>query len=332
MIHFNYDLTALNTLKLAATAQAYAQFSSADELIDHIQWARSQNLPVKVLGGGSNVLMNGHIPALVVQSSMAEITELLPDERGARVSVDSGVVWHDWVQQSIKYGHGLENLALIPGTVGAAPVQNIGAYGVEVASFIEWVEGVQLSTCKLVQVRAEHCAFSYRDSIFKQALADDFVITRVLFRLSYEFKPNLSYGPLQALDINTLTAEQLIESICTIRNSKLPNPVLIPNAGSFFKNPLVSAELAQELAISYPQMPFYPQQNGQTKLAAGWLIEQSGFKGVWQGNVRMHDKQALVLTTNGKASFAEVVALYEAVMSEVKQRFGVELEPEPQVF
>lgn len=332
MIQYQVDLTQLNTLKLAATAQAFARFSSVAELIDLLEQAKAEGLPIKVLGGGSNVLLSGHIDGLVVQSAMTGIHELLPDETHARVAVDAGVVWHDWVLQSIQYGHGLENLALIPGTVGAAPVQNIGAYGVEVADFIEVVEGVQISTSAQLQLRPEHCQFGYRDSIFKHALAGDFIITKVIFRLPFKFAPNLSYGPLKSLDPETLAAEQLIDKICEIRNSKLPSPAEIPNAGSFFKNPIVYPAVANSLKKNYPDMPQYLQGSGNVKLAAGWLIEQVGLKGVWQGNVRMHAKQALVLTSNGAASFAEVMALKESVTTAVEQKFGVRLEAEPQLF
>lgn len=332
MIQYQVDLTQLNTLKLAATAQAFARFSSVAELIDLLQQAKAENLPVKVLGGGSNVLLDGQVPALVLQSAMTQVQKLLPDETHARIAVDAGVIWHDWVKQSIHFGHGLENLALIPGTVGAAPVQNIGAYGVEVADFIEVVEGVQISTCTQLQLRPEHCQFGYRDSVFKQTLAGDFIITKVVFKLPFEFVPKLNYGPLQSLDLTTLTADQLIDGICAIRSSKLPNPADTPNAGSFFKNPVIDSALAAQLKETYPELPQYVQANGNVKLAAGWLIEQAGFKGKWQGNVRMHDKQALVLTTNGKASFADVMALKESVITAVEQKFGVRLEAEPQLF
>lgn len=328
----NADLTALNTLKLPSKARYFARFHDLGELHDLLAYAKEQQLPVKVLGGGSNVLLDEFIDALVIQSALTHVEALLPEEDFNRVLVQSGVNWHDWVQKSIHYGHGLENLALIPGTVGAAPVQNIGAYGVEVAEFIEVVEGVQISTGNTLKLTPDHCQFGYRDSIFKHLLANDFVITQVVFKLLPEFNPVLEYGPLQVLRSDSLTAQRLIEKVCEIRQSKLPNPLSIPNAGSFFKNPILSLERANLLIQQHPQIPNYALANQQVKLSAAWLIEQAGFKGLWQGNVRMHDKQALVLTSNGQATFDEVMQLKERIVATVEEKFGVHLEAEPQAF
>lgn len=323
------DLHALNTLALPARAQFFASFSSISELKAHLLFAKEQRLPVKVLGGGSNILLAEDVQALVLKSVDHSVALEKVDAHHAWLKVGAGKNWHNWVLESIHYGHGLENLAYIPGTVGAAPVQNIGAYGVEVAELIEAVYGVRISTGQEEKLAREVCCFAYRDSIFKGALAGDFVITAVLFRLPKAFVPNLSYGPLQ--DRQQLTPEQLIAEVIALRQSKLPDPKLVPNVGSFFKNPLVSAEQLTILLARFPQLPHYPHE-GNAKLAAGWLIEQAGFKGQWYGNVRMHDKQALVLTTNGKASFAEVMALRDAVVAKVQEQFGVILEAEPQIF
>ena len=332
MITPQFDLRAHNTLKLASQAQAFARFSSVAELQALLRWAAAEQWPVKVLGAGSNVLLAEHIEALVVQSAMTTVEQLASTNESTLVAVEAGMNWHQWVLQSLDYGHGLENLALIPGTVGAAPVQNIGAYGVEVAELIEWVEGVQISTQQPLRLTTSECQFSYRNSIFKHALAGDFIITRVAFRLPHAFTPKLHYGPLQALDAASLTAKQLIEQVCRIRSSKLPDPQQIPNAGSFFKNPIVAAAQGEQLALDYPSLPHYPQPQQQMKLAAGWLIEQAGFKGQWHGNVRMHEAQALVLTTNGQASLEDVMALKNKIIKAVEKQFGVTLEPEPQLF
>ena len=330
MIINDQDLRTLNTLQLPARAEAFARFSSVSELLSLLDRAAANGLPLRVLGGGSNILLANNVPGLVLQSAMTGVQVLSRTAEYCRVAVDAGMNWHEWVEQSIAYGHGLENLALIPGTVGAAPVQNIGAYGVEVADCLEAVCGIQLSTRQWRCFSAAECRFAYRDSVFKHELAGDFIITKVVFRLARQFQPQLNYGPLAQLQ--PATAQGLIDAVCAIRRSKLPDPALIPNAGSFFKNPLVSAELAQQLTAQYPALPRYPQADGRSKLAAGWLIEQAGWKGRWLGPVRMHDQQALVLTTNGKATYADVAALRDAVAASVQQQFGVLLEPEPQEF
>ena len=330
MIIRDFDLQHLNTLRLPARAEAFARFTSPSELLTLLDYAAQQQWPVRVLGGGSNILLADNIPGLVLQPAMMAIRCLEINDVYCRVAVDAGMNWHDWVVQSIQYGHGLENLALIPGTVGAAPVQNIGAYGVEVADCLEAVYGIQLSTRQWRWFSGAECRFSYRDSVFKQELAGDFMITRVVFRLQRQFRPRLEYGPLAQLQ--EVTPVSLIDAVCSVRRSKLPDPAHIPNAGSFFKNPVVSVEQAQQLRLQHPALPQYPQDNGYTKLAAGWLIEQAGWKGRWQGPVRMHDQQALVLTTDGSATFNHVAALRDAVVASVQKTFGVTLEPEPQVF
>src|SRR5690554_1787604 len=326
----NYELQRLNTLALPAKAKVFARFASQMELLGLLDKAKENNISVYVLGEGSNVLLANDIDGLVLQSAMEGVKLLEQDDAHIWVVVEAGKNWHQWVQESIEYGHGLENLALIPGSVGAAPIQNIGAYGVEVRECLEQVEGIEISTGKTKILKEKDCRFSYRDSIFKHDLKNNFIITRVVFRLSKQFTPNLTYGPLQSLA--GLSPQALIAAVCAIRRSKLPDPTTIPNAGSFFKNPVVSNDKASDLKLSYPMLPQYTQADGQVKLAAAWLIEQAGWKGKWLGNVRMHDQQALVLTTNGKASFEELMQLKHAVVTSVQQQFGVTLETEPQVF
>lgn len=327
------DLRPFNTLSLPASAQYFATFSSLSEMLSLLRWAERRALPLRVLGGGSNVLMRPTIAGLVLRSAMRTIRHLHSSDDHCWVAVDAGVDWHDWVVASRRWGFGLENLALIPGTVGAAPIQNIGAYGVEVADCIEHVEGIQRSTQQWHRWSACACRFGYRDSIFKNELAGDVIITRVVFRLSRRFSPNLSYGPLQSLqEQHDLTPEQLVDAICRIRRSKLPDPASIPNAGSFFKNPLVAKALALSLLQQYPTMPVYWQSNGQAKLAAGWLIEQAGWRGRGLPHVQMHEQQALVLTTDGHANLADVEALQQVVQAAVQSQFAVTLEPEPQHF
>lgn len=341
VIRSDVDLSAMNTLALPGCSDYFSRFESASELLDCVEWAVAQQLPIRMLGGGSNVLMPPRVSGLVLQSGMTSIAMRSATKEMISVAVDAGVCWHDWVLKSLSFGHGLENLALIPGTVGAAPVQNIGAYGVEVAELIEQVEGFQLSTRQWRILSRQECRFDYRDSIFRHELADDFIVVRVVFSLRRQFVANVSYAPLAhwaaeyLSDKNEpmLTPEALVSAVCAIRQTRLPDPLQLPNAGSFFKNPLVTGVMAAELKACHPDLPLYPARlKQQQKLAAGWLIDQCGWKGRGLGPVRMHQQQALVLTAPEPATLAQVQALQQAVADSVRARFGVELEPEPRIF
>jgi UDP-N-acetylmuramate dehydrogenase len=329
-VSFDVDLSSANTLRLAGRASVYGEFSSVSEFLSLLAFARLRHLPLYVLGGGSNILLPERVEGLVVQSAMTGVTCLGLDEDSVWVRVEAGKSWHQWVCDSILLGHGLENLALIPGTVGAAPVQNIGAYGVEVGNLIESVQGYQMSTAQFRALTAAECRFGYRDSVFKRELLDDFVVLSVVFRLSRRFQPDISYGPLAILDAETLTPGQLIERVCEVRASRLPDPACVPNAGSFFKNPIVPKRQAEQLLAQYPNMPVYPaSRSDRLKLAAAWLIDQTGWKGRWMGPVGMHDQQALVMVTNGNASLLDIRSLQNAITLSVQERFQVCLEPEP---
>ena len=332
-LQYDFDLTRHNTLRLPARAQAYARFHSVSELLSLLAMADREGWPVRILGGGSNILLNGEVPGLVLSSAMTGIRLLGGDEQYQRVAVDAGCHWHGWVCRSTEFGHGLENLALIPGSVGASPVQNIGAYGTEAGDYLESLTGIQLSTRQWRTLAASECRFAYRDSVFKRELAGDFIVTRVVFRLRRQFMPDLSYGPLKAWSESTeqVTPQALIAEVCRIRSDKLPDPEVTPNAGSFFKNPIVTASVAQQLQALHPSLPVYPQASGKVKLAAGWLIEQAGWKGRWLGHVGVHDRQALVLVTDGQADYAALRQLQQAIQRSVMAQFGVALEPEPQV-
>lgn len=334
IVERNKDLKGFNTLSLPACAENYAEFSSVSELLSLLNLAKEQKLQPKVLGGGSNVLVSQSVSGLVLKSRMQSVKVLRENQDDVWIKVEAGKNWHQWVLESQLYGHGLENLALIPGTVGASPIQNIGAYGVEVSDALESVQGICLGSLQLMNLTNAECRFAYRDSIFKRELKNDFIVTSVVFRLGKSFQPNVAYGPLAswAADNENFSSQQLIDQVCEIRSSKLPDPTDIPNAGSFFKNPLVSQDFAENLQAQYPTIPCYPQINGKVKLAAGWLIEQAGWKGKQLGNTSMHKLQALVLTTNGYADLNDVFSIRDAVVADVRERFGVELEPEPQIF
>ena len=328
------DLTDQCTLKLPSRAAYFSRFQSTQQLADLHRWAERQSLPFFVLGGGSNVLPVPHIEGLVVQSGMTVISVLEQDADSVLVAVDAGVVWHDWVLASLEYGHGLENLALIPGSVGAAPVQNIGAYGVEVAELIEFVDVYQLSTGTQRRMTAAECQFGYRDSVFKQALLGDAVICRVAFRLKKQFQPNIEYAPLKAQFTEKLpTPSALIDAVVSIRQSKLPDPAVIANVGSFFKNPVVDQEVYTVILGRFESVPGYPvDEPGKIKMAAGWLIEKAGWKGRVSGHIGMHDQQALVLVAQPGATLDEVMGVSDQIIADVQAMFGVTLEREPQLF
>jgi len=357
-IQTQFSLQTYNTLQLQSTAKAFATFQSVDELLELIVYAQQQKLPLRVLGGGSNLLLQENIEACIIKSTDESIevldSESVEDNKSfIRIKVGSGKNWHQWVQESIQqYGFGLENLALIPGTVGASPIQNIGAYGVEVGDCLESVEGVYISnpTAGLQKLTNEQCQFAYRDSVFKGELQNDFVITSVVFKLSKKLASQLAYGPLKSIEpqltelaTDIEKAQCIFNHVCDIRSAKLPDPAQVPNVGSFFKNPVVASDKAEQLKVDYDNIPTYPQADGTVKIAAGWLIEQAGWKGKGlgespeQAKVKMYDLQALVLTApldiNSKkrdVGLVDILELQQAIEASVQQKFGVQLEREPQ--
>ncbi len=337
-----FDLSKSNTLSLPGEAEYFCRFNSISELLSLLGQARLLNLNVKVLGGGSNIIVQPQVSGLVVQSAMDGVAKLAEDETSVTYVVDGGLSWHQWVLKSIQLGaYGLENLALIPGTVGASPVQNIGAYGVEVGQSVVEVRGIQLSTGQWMSFSQQQCLFSYRDSIFKQQFKNDFLITQVVFKLDKAFKSKISYAPLNKMAELALqqgielTAQRVAGWVVEVRNSKLPDPAKIPNAGSFFTNPIIQKSQADDLLNKFPTMPVYPVVGSikdEVKVAAGWLIDQCGWKGKSLGLAKMHDQQALVLTLQAGASQQDLLAIQQAVQADVMIRFGIQLCPEPQPF
>lgn len=335
-----YDLSSLNTFFLSGCAQYFSRYSSISDLLLLLKQAKENKLNVKVLGGGSNIILQPQVSGLVIQSAMESVLKLSEDDESVRYLVDGGLNWHQWVLKSIELGaYGLENLSLIPGTVGASPIQNIGAYGVEVAQLIEEVRGVQLSTGQWMSFSRQQCNFSYRNSIFKQQFKGDFLITQVVFKLSKVFKPQVSYAPLNKVaeavyeQCGEISAKQVSDWVIDVRNSKLPDPNVIPNAGSFFTNPIIEKNTADELLEQFPSMPVYPiVDSTRVKVAAGWLIDQCGWKGRSLGLAKMHDQQALVLTLKTSATQQDLLNIQQAVQADVLNKFGIQLYPEPQPF
>ncbi|WP_253443560.1 UDP-N-acetylmuramate dehydrogenase [Halomonas sp. Y3] len=326
------DLSSANTLGLPCVAEHFAAPESLAALQAALVEARRQGWPLTLLGGGSNLILPERLPGLVIRPAMARWWLEEGEGEAVRVHAEAGVVWHDLVMALAGRGlWGTENLALIPGSCGAAPIQNIGAYGVELCEVLEAVEVVSLADGGERWMTAEACAFAYRDSIFKGALGGQVVITRLVLRLSRTPRPRLGYGDLAERAGEQPTPLRVAEAVCAIRREKLPDPAVLGNAGSFFKNPVVAAVQAERLLALHPEMPHFPQPDGRVKLAAGWLIDQCGLKGWRDGRFGVHERQALVLVHFGGGSAAELLTFAERVAGRVAERFGVELEREPRL-
>ncbi|POZ61493.1 UDP-N-acetylmuramate dehydrogenase [Chromobacterium alticapitis] len=329
------DLRPLNTFGMAARAAHFCSLDDLAELPALLSHPLYRQGPVLWLGGGSNLLLTQDYPGLVIKVSLAGIRSLRDEGDEVIVEAAAGENWHGFVRHALEQGwYGLENLSLIPGTVGASPVQNIGAYGVEVKDHLYEVVCAQLDKQgePLILSNAD-CRFGYRDSVFKHEAAGRLLVTAARFRLSRRAHLRTGYGDIarQLADdgIANPTPRDVSRAVIAIRQSKLPDPAMLGNAGSFFKNPIVSAEQAQALLAGHPNLPHYPAADGRVKLAAGWLIDQCGLKGYRDGDAGVHDKQALVLVNHGHATGAQMHALARKVQDAVRQRFDVGLEPEP---
>jgi len=333
-IERDVSLRGYNSFGLPAVARRLVRVASdADvrRVVDHPEFGRA---PKFILGGGSNIVLTHDVESLVVKIEVRG--RRLVQERADAWIVEAGAgeTWHDFVGWTLQQGWpGLENLALIPGTVGAAPVQNIGAYGVELKDRFESLDAVDLVTGRSVLLDATMCHFGYRDSVFKNVLAGKSIITRVRFRLPRPWQPVLGYLDLERklhdTGITHPDAQQIFDWICAIRRAKLPDPAEIGNAGSFFKNPVVTAEQCRDIIGRDPEIVHYALPDGRFKLAAGWLIDACGWKGKSVGRAAVYERQALVLVNRGGASGAEVVTLARAIQESVYGRFGIRLEPEP---
>jgi len=329
----NVDLTPFNTLALPGKAAAYQKITAADQLAAPELVGQRRF----ILGGGSNLVLTGDFAGLVLHMAIPGKRLLKEDAEAFYIEAGAGENWHDFVQWTLQQGWpGLENLSLIPGTVGAAPIQNIGAYGLEVSECFHSLTAWDFEKQAFFPVDRGNCRFGYRDSIFKQEgwhLSGRMAITSVVFRLPKAWTPNLRYADvnqeLTTLNIARPTPQDVANAIIAVRQRKLPDPAVVPNTGSFFHNPVVEAAEAEALAADFPTLPRYAQSDGRVKLAAGWLIEQAGWKGKNLGPVGMYEKQALVLVNRGGATGDDVKRTMAAVQADVRARFGVELSPEP---
>ncbi len=324
----------MNTFGIAAIAEELVVVRTAAALHGITQLNRPQ---IQVLGSGSNILLTGDLPGLTIKNEIGGIEIFLENEHDVLVKVGGGVVWHDLVLWAVDQGlGGIENLSLIPGTVGAAPIQNIGAYGVELKDVFHFLDAYDLLTGESLHFDNSHCKFGYRDSIFKQELKGRLCIVDVYFKLQKNPTLNTSYGDiqrtLQEMGVKSPTIRDVSNAVIQIRQSKLPDPAVIGNAGSFFKNPAIEVADFQRFSEKFPEAPHYPQPDGRVKIPAGWLIEQAGWKGQRIGDAGCHARQALVLVNYGEAKGAEILALAKKIQASVQEKFDIALTPEVNVW
>jgi UDP-N-acetylmuramate dehydrogenase len=330
------SLQALNSLQLCATAPERIEVFDLAQLRAVLARCAAAAQPITVLGDGSNVVLRGELPGPVLRYRRTGCELLARDSHSVLLRVHAGQNWHALTEWALDQGfYGLENLALIPGSAGAAPVQNIGAYGVELAQLLHSVHGLMRADASPFTLSAQDCQFAYRDSIFKHAWRDACVITAIDLRLRLRDEPCLAYPALSealAQKHCTPTAHTVFQAVVALRRARLPDPAVLPNAGSFFHNPVVDAAHAGQLSRDYPQMPRFPQPGGRVKLAAGWLIEQCGWKGYTGDGVGVHAEHALVLLNLGADDAQPLLALAERIRHSVAARFGCQLQIEPRIY
>jgi UDP-N-acetylmuramate dehydrogenase len=333
-IEYNAPLQALNTLATPARAQAFFELRDSAELVPLLERARAEQLPVVPMGDGSNVVLGERVPGLVLRICTRGRERLQEQDRRVRIAVAAGENWHEFVHWCLQQGfHGLENLALIPGTVGAAPIQNIGAYGVEVGHFIHAVHCRHIDTGEAFSLDREACRFAYRDSIFKGELCDRAVVEQVDFDLLKKAAPVVDYpslaGYLQAQGVSSASPGDVFQAVVAIRSSRLPDPARVPNAGSFFKNPVLDARGLEALRSKLPGLPHFPRPGGMHAVPAAYLIETSGVAGKLSGPVRLHPEHALVLINPERAGATEIRRIAGEIARAVKAQFGISLKQEP---
>lgn len=334
MIREHVDLKPFNTFGISVKARYFAGFGSVEEL--DLILSPQRDREILILGGGSNLLLTGDIDCLVLKNELKGIELVRDDVDELLVKAHAGETWHDFVMHCIDNNWGgIENLSLIPGNVGAAPMQNIGAYGVEIKDVFEELEAYEISSGQIKIFRKDECCFGYRESVFKRDLKGKYIILSVTLRLSRNPKINTSYGAIEnrlaEMGIQNPTIKDVSEAVIYIRQTKLPDPKKIGNSGSFFKNPVVSRQKFEELKENFPEITNYPIDENNVKLAAGWLIENAGWKGKTFGNYGVHKNQALVLVNYGGAKGKDIYRLSEDILNSVKEKFGVELEREVNV-
>lgn len=324
-------LQSYNSFGIRATAQFFSEFSSPEEGVETAKYFKKMKLNPLILGGGSNVLLTKN-PEAVLKNNIRGVRF---EERGEEVLLyaGSGENWHEVVMMAVERNlGGIENLSLIPGTIGAAPMQNIGAYGVELTDVFDHLKAIHLESGEMHEFNKQDCRFGYRNSVFKHSLKGQYIISEVVLRLQKHPVLNTSYWALketlEQMQISELSVRTVSDAVIAVRKSKLPDPAVLGNAGSFFKNPLVPAEKAEQLKEQYPEMPTFPGESGMIKVPAAWLIEKAGWKGKRVGNTGSHEKQALVLVNYGEATGNEIRNLAMNIIEDVHHKFGISLDPE----
>jgi len=329
------SLMPYNTFGIDVSAATFAEFHSIQALIDLLPTIRSTETIIS--GGGSNMLFTKNFDGFFAKNCLTGIKEIERTDESIILEAGAGEVWHDFVLYCVDHGYGgLENLSLIPGCVGASPMQNIGAYGTEIKDTFEYLDALEISSGTMKRFYLNDCAFGYRESVFKRELKNQFIICSVAFRLSLNPTVNTSYGVIEAeltaMGIETPSIKDVSNAVIRIRQSKLPDPKQLGNAGSFFKNPVVSKDILTSIQRSYENVPSYPANDSMVKLAAGWLIEKAGWKGKRIGQVGVHERQALVLVNYGGGTGAEVYNLSEQIIKDINKKFGVCLEREVNIY
>lgn len=329
----NQSLLHFNTFNIDISAKYFCETQSLEDIQNLIQSKKFKDEKYLILGGGSNILFTQDFDGIVMKVSQKEISILSESDDEIIIEVNAGYDWDSFVDYTVANNwFGLENLSLIPGTVGASPIQNIGAYGVEVSAFIVSVNGLEINSSETLVIEKSDCNFKYRDSIFKNELKHDFIVTSVVFKLSKKEKPNLQYSALSEFftDINIIdiTAESVRNAVIKIRQSKLPDPQKLGNAGSFFKNPIIAKQVFDEIKSNFKELHGFSAGKDLVKISAGWLIEKCGMKGLRVGDVGVYDKQALVIVNYGKANGSDIKNFTEYVIEKVKNNFGINLIPE----
>ncbi len=328
-IRENESLRDRNSFGFDIRAEYFCSASSIDEVKEALAWQQSKNLQLLVLGGGSNTVFTRNVSGLVLHLAIDNLAAKTSGDT-VSVAVGAGINWHSLVKSTVFNGHyGLENLALIPGNAGAAPIQNIGAYGKEVCDNLESVEVIHRTTGEQLTLSNTECQFGYRHSLFKTPKGSDFIVLGINLELSTIDDPVVTYDALANKDP---TAKQVFQQVCVIRSSKLPDPSVIGNAGSFFKNPIVPRLQVDALRDEYPSLPVYLQSDGSCKLPAAWLIDQAGWKGHRIDGVGVHDKQALVLVNHGTGNGQQIAILANEIRTDIKNRYNIELEREPVIY
>ncbi|MGN7785317.1 UDP-N-acetylmuramate dehydrogenase [Niabella sp. 22666] len=332
-IQDNKSLKPFNTFGMNVQARHFVTVSGSEEVRASLQWAIGKEVSSFILGGGSNILFTKDVDGLVIQNNIKGIEKIYEDEEYVHLKVGGGEVWHQFVLYCLDHNYaGVENLALIPGLVGASPMQNIGAYGIEIKEVFHELTAIHRATLEEVKFSNKDCEFGYRESVFKHQYKDQFFITDVTYKLSKKPAFKVEYGAikqeLEKAGVQELSIRAIADAVIAIRSSKLPDPKEIGNAGSFFKNPSVSKEQFEILKLKFPEIVAYENPDHTMKLAAGWLIEQAGLKGFRKGDAGVHARQALVLVNYGNASGAEILDTCRLVQNAVHKRFDVQLSPE----